>query len=139
MASFKNIIVCSDFSENSNKAFDVAAGLAEGGKLTVMHVVATSYNYEDMATVSAAHVAKVYGDKAEARMKELYGSKAAIDVVVEHGNASDKIVAYAKANNADLIVMGARGVGFIAGLLGGGSVVNKVVNSSAVPVLVVPA
>jgi len=35
-------------------------------------------------------------------------------------------------------VIGARGVGRVAGLLGGGSVADKVVKNSPVPVLVVP-
>ncbi|MEZ5126462.1 MAG: universal stress protein [Thermoleophilia bacterium] len=139
MAGFGNVLVCSDFSENSNKAFEAAVGLCEG-KLVVLHVVATSYNYDvgEMQDKSASTVAKVYGEKAEARMRELYG-KADVEVVVEYGNEAEKILEVAHDRGADVIVMGARGVGFMAGLLGGGSVVNKVVKSATVPVLVVPA
>lgn len=138
MAGFKNIVVCSDFSENSNKAFEVAADIADGAKVTILHVVATTYNYDDMQATAASHVAKVYGDKADARLRELYGATGKAEVAIEFGNEAEKIVAYAQDKGADLIVMGARGTGFVAGLLGGGSVVNKVVKNSPLPVLVVP-
>lgn len=143
MAGFKNIVVCSDFSENSNKAFDMAAQVAEGedAKLTVLHVVATTYNYEDMQAASAGGVAKVYGDRARERIQELYEGRAKmpIEIAVEYGNEAAKITSFAEEKGADLIVMGSRGVGFIVGLLGGGSVVNKVTRNATVPVLVVPA
>jgi nucleotide-binding universal stress UspA family protein len=40
-----------------------------------------------------------------------------IETSIEVGNPADKIVAYAKSNNADLIVMGRRGLGQIKSLL----------------------
>ncbi len=143
MAGFRNIVVCSDFSENSNKAFDVAAGLAQGGKLTVLHVVTASHDYDSKGTqdkmAAASTVTEVYRGKAEARMRELYGSKGEVDMAIEYGNEAEKIMAVAKDKGADLIVMGSRGIGFIQGILGGGSVVDKVVKNSTIPVLVVPA
>lgn len=140
MGTFKNIVVATDFSENSNKAFDEAARLGQGGKLGVIHVVATSHAYdaETMTDKSASHVAKVYGDKARARIQELYGGKGEVEVAIDYGNEAEKIINFAKARDADLIVMGARGIGFVQGLLGGGSVAEKVVKNSSIPVLVVP-
>ena len=140
MAGFNNIVVASDFSDTSNRAVDVAAGLAAGGKLTVLHVVATAYDYDTHAMLdkSAHTAAERYSSKAEERMQELYGGKGTFETAVEHGNAGEKIVAFAESSGADLIVVGARGIGFITGLLGGGSVVQKVIKNSKVPVLVVP-
>lgn len=139
VASFKNIVVCSDFSANSNKAFEVAAGLAEGGKVTVLHVVATTYNYDDPQAAAAAGVAKIYGERAQKHLQRLYGAKGVAEIAIEYGNEAEKIIGYARQKDADLIVIGARGVGFVAGILGGGSVADKVIRNSPIPVLVVPA
>ena len=97
MAGFKNIVVASDFSDTSNKAVDVAAGLAAGGKLTVLHVVATAYDYDTHAMLdkSAHTAAERYSAKAGERMQELYGGKGAFETAVEYGNAGEKIVAFA--------------------------------------------
>jgi nucleotide-binding universal stress UspA family protein len=139
MAGFKHIVVCSDFSENSNKAFDVAAGLAESGKMTVLHVVATGYNYEEMQVTSAGSEAAAYGEQAQARMREFYGAKGVAEIAIEYGDEAEKIVSYAQESGADLTVMGARGIGPPTALMEGGGVASKVVKHSRIPVLVVPA
>lgn len=139
MAGFKNIVACTDFSDNSNKAVAMAKSLSDGGKVTVLHVVGASYSYDPlgMAEASASTTAKSYGEKAEAQIRELYGDD--VDVAIEYGNAAAKIIAFAQEKGADLVVIGTRGVGLLAGLLGGGSVATKVVSNSPVPVLAVPA
>jgi nucleotide-binding universal stress UspA family protein len=52
------------------------------------------------------------------------------------GNLADEIVNYAIAKNCEQIYLGTRGMGAVAGLLFG-SVANKVVHLSPVPVLLV--
>lgn len=145
MGGFKKIVVCSDFSENADKAFDVAAAMAEGGgQLTVLHVVPAAFDYERMARGlgSAAPLgsAALDDEAIRQRLLERYGSRTAVpcEAAVVRGNEAHEIVKFAEENGADVIVMGARGIGFIAGLLGGGSVVDKVVKSATMPVIVVP-
>ncbi len=74
------------------------------------------------------------------RVEARYTSEAGVDaeVLVRYGSPAKRIIEFVKEQNADLVVLGARGAGTVAGLLGGGSVADKVVKNSPVPVLVVP-
>ncbi len=56
--------------------------------------------------------------------------------VIEAGEPDRRIVSFAKENDIDLIVMGARGLGLIKGMLIGG-VTDAVLKSSPCPVLVI--
>jgi nucleotide-binding universal stress UspA family protein len=56
--------------------------------------------------------------------------------IIDEGEPDKKIVSFAVENNIDLIVMGARGFGFIKGMLIG-SVTDAVLKSSHCPVFVV--
>ena len=69
-----------------------------------------------------------------------YASKcsASVKPVIEYGAEAERIVEFAKSEGVDLIVMGARGIGFLEGLVGGGSVADKVVKNADVPVMLVP-
>lgn len=67
----------------------------------------------------------VYGPNAEVR----------IDSRIEHGDVVDKICACANETDADLIVLGTRGLGEIGSLVG--SVSEKVVRKSSRSVMVV--
>ncbi len=145
MASFKNIVVCSDFSDHADKAFEVAAAMAEGGAaLTVLHVVPDAYDYGQMAlglgTTRPLGTAAFDVAALEGKLKARYAAKVEVpvEVAIEYGSEAAKIVSFAKDKGADVLVMGGRGIGFIAGLLGGGSIVEKVVKNSPIPVLVVP-
>ena len=48
-----------------------------------------------------------------------------------------EILEYAQETNADLIVIGARGMGRLEGFLGGGSIAEKVARNARVPVVIV--
>ncbi|HET6495458.1 MAG TPA: universal stress protein [Thermoleophilia bacterium] len=73
------------------------------------------------------------------RSPELYGAKGVAEVAIEFGDEAEKIVTYAQEKGADLIVIGARGIGPLTALMEGGGVASKVVKHSRVPVLVVSA
>jgi nucleotide-binding universal stress UspA family protein len=56
--------------------------------------------------------------------------------IIDEGEPNKRIVSFAKEKDIDLIIMGARGLGFIKGMLIG-SVTDAVLKSSPCPVLVI--
>ncbi len=131
MVEYRSILFCTDFSKNADRAFEEAAHLASlsGGYLHILHVVPARSSSED-------------ADKARAIdfLERTYGATTTIPhgVAVRHGNEAEEILNFAEAQDVGLIVMGARGMGRLSGLLGPGSVAEKVMQSAKVPVLLVP-
>ncbi len=125
MPAYQNIVFGTDFSEQANKAFEEAkylAGLA-GGKLHVIHVVPG---------------AMVGGEEAgTASLEERYRAEGA-EYRVLHGHEASELMKFAEGLPGAVIVVGARGVGVLTGLFGGGSICDKVVANAKCPVLVVP-
>jgi nucleotide-binding universal stress UspA family protein len=139
---FKHILVATDFHESSQRAIDVATrlALAAGGELTVEHTVEMpSYSYLGMgyATVD------ILGPLEEAAQKRLDAAVRALSEngvhakgVLRRGVVWEHILDEANEANADLIVMGTHGrKGVVRALLG--SVAEKVVRMSPIPVLTV--
>jgi nucleotide-binding universal stress UspA family protein len=82
--------------------------------------------------------AKAHGAELQAAAKAaLDGAGIENTPHVEIGEAAPAIASLARTHHCEMIVMGTRGAGSIAGLILG-SVSNKVVHLSSVPVLLVP-
>ena len=139
---YRTIVVGTDGSETADLAVDKAAALARtlGARL---HVV-SAYNERPGATVvantalgsaHAEHPALTIGEQIEA--VELRLRLAGVDVTstVESGDPADALIAQAVEVDADLIVVGDRGLKGIRGLLG--SVPNRVAHKAPIDVLVV--
>ena len=124
MIDYKNILFCTDFSEDANIAFLHALGLAKkyGAKLHILHVPHSSYKYA--RHIVDEHVAKgadnkegFYNEEIEKKAKdalqEEYGKKLEDltnhVLVVKDGAPDVEIIRYAKKNDIDVIVMGALG------------------------------
>jgi nucleotide-binding universal stress UspA family protein len=143
---FKHILLATDGSPSSDHAVALAVGLARqhGSKLTAVFA-ADPYPYLGVGEVnpmgfqaymSAAqeHAAKAHA-KVDALCKE-GGAPINLQVrLVEEVAAATAIVQTAKAEGADLIVVGSHGRTGIARLMLG-SVAGKVVAESPIPVLV---
>lgn len=137
------IVVPFDNSELSKKALETAVTLAKQDKqieLMVVTVVETarfltiygglqndSFRDEQLAQ------AKAMLDKAEIELQTLPNK---LTTYVLEGRPANKIVEFAKANDADLIVMGSRGLSGIKEMYLG-SVSHHVVQLSTCPVYVV--
>lgn len=144
---FKNILLATDGSETSERAAHMAVGLARthGAKITAVYVM-EPYPYIGIGEVNPygmeAYAAAAQKLAADAHMAvEKCCSEGASPVTlearaVENVGASSGIVQTAKAEAADLIVMGTHGRSGIARLMLG-SVANRVLAESPVPVLVV--
>jgi nucleotide-binding universal stress UspA family protein len=137
---FDKILVAVDHSEISDRALDAARDLAllSDGTVWVLHLrerevavkTGVSLSDESMDEASAAVAAAV--DKLTAA-----GVKAHGDVgTTLFGYAARNIVDDAKEHDVDVIVMGSRGRGDLAGLILG-STAHKVIHLADRPVLIV--
>src|SRR6266702_6224718 len=136
----KRIVIGTDGSSDSAKA--VGEGLELAGELgaSVTFVCARVFPnaalgapfYQHELEQESAHARKAVDD-ALARAEEL-GVPA--DYEILNGPAADAIIAVAETHDADLIVVGSRGLGAFSGALFG-SVSKALVTRSKRPVLVV--
>ena len=137
---FDKILVAVDHSEISDRALDAARDLAllSQGEVWVLHMrerevavkTGVSLSDESMDEASAAVAAAV--DKLTAA-----GVKAHGDVgTTLFGYAARNIIDDAKEHDVDVIVMGSRGRGDLAGLILG-STAHKVIHLADRPVLIV--
>ncbi len=124
MVEYKNILFCTDFSEDANIAFLHAVDLAKkhDAKLHILHIPHSPYTY--MRHVVDEHVPEgspegeaFYDEevakKAEEVVKKNYEQKLGgfknCVFVVKVGSPDVEIIRYARKNDVDVIVMGALG------------------------------
>ncbi len=144
MKDIKTIVVPVDFSDSSDNAFQMALSIAMKyqAKLIALHVVDESI---DLHGYYFPHISfeKLEEELAEGAQKlmtdfckrKLYDYENHQGLVVS-GLPHDKIIATARVNNADMIIMGTHGrSGFDHVLFG--STAEKVVRKSPIPVLTV--
>jgi universal stress protein A len=122
MISYRNILYCSDFSEEAEMAFHHALDFSQRhtSRLHILHVLHSGYKYwrhvvdeylesdEQQRVVDEEVLAR-----AEADLKSRYQERAKVakEVIfaVKVGVPFVEIVRYARENQIDLIVMGASG------------------------------
>ncbi|HET6495284.1 MAG TPA: universal stress protein [Thermoleophilia bacterium] len=129
MPDYGNIVYCTDFSEQADRAFEDARYMAgiTGAKLFVLHVTPGS---------GGAGVTPKEQESSMESMRTHYASEGA-EYVLRYGNEATEILQFADEQPKALIVLGARGVGALAGIFGG-SIADKVTRHAKSPVLVVP-
>jgi len=139
---YDRILVPTDGSTGGERAVAHALELAEahGATAHTLYVVNTA-SYAGLPMESSWEgVDELLRADAEAAVEDVERLAANYDVPVSsattEGSPSRRIVEYAEANDCDLIVMATHGRGGIDRLLLG-SVTEKVVRSSAIPVLTV--
>jgi len=134
-------ILCpTDFSEESKNALKVAKGLRDifSSRLDVVHVFPGHILEKKMKKWKNGDKAiKELFEQTAARLdKFLSGSGIKGPGIIDKGEPENKIISFSRENDIDLLVMGARGLGFIKGMLIG-SVTDAVLKSSPCPVLVI--
>ncbi|MCC7033158.1 MAG: universal stress protein [Acidobacteria bacterium] len=139
---FTNILCPVDFSKDSERALACALALARAaaGHLTLVTVVDPLLN----AGAEAAGAAETLHQQTQQELQSLLERSAAAGplpgvpaVAVRVGNAAREILTQAEESNADVIVMGMRGLGGAQKFLLG-STSQHVLERAAIPVLVVP-
>jgi nucleotide-binding universal stress UspA family protein len=143
MKPIERIMVPTDFSAGANAAADVAAELARrlNASVDVVTVVDTStfaYIYGDEAYRNQ-RIAEIHGrshDDVQQFAGRHFSGLEHVKVHVRDGNTFLEILQAAQDLGSDMIIMGTHGRTGLAHLLVG-SVAEKVVRKSSVPVLTV--
>jgi nucleotide-binding universal stress UspA family protein len=139
MYAIKRILLGIDGSEDSYKAASFAAELAErlGASVTLIYVASDRYTGGFIAKPTYTTGENVLvGDRFDRAKKYLQDRNVPFDTIVELGDPADVILSTA-ARGFDAIVVGTRGLtGFREMVMG--SVSQKIVQNSRIPVLVVP-
>ena len=147
MTLFKHILVAVDFSEFSQEAVRIGAGLARafGGEVVVLHVCDTPKSVEHSLLTGHSRAihslldlqkenAKAARRKLDEWVERYDWGKAKVSVEVKQGAPYAEITDMARSMNADLIVIGAHGRSpFVRMLIG--STTERVVRKATCPVL----
>jgi nucleotide-binding universal stress UspA family protein len=141
----RKILCAVDFSDNSRKALEKAAAYAAAfsASLHVVHVVPSHRLKERWARwdTDAGKNPEQFESSVDAEVREALSRMirdAAITSQGEllHGAPPDVICTTAEGGAYDLVVMGARGLSYIEGLIIG-SVTETVIKAAPCPVLIV--
>lgn len=142
MGLYDHILVPTDGSSETRRAVEHAIDLAKEHEAMVhaLYVLNTASYASVSVDASWEGVSDMLREEGEAAIEAVADLARAEDVAVEtsmlSGSPSREIVRYAEEEGCDLIVMGTHGRGGIDRLLLG-SVAERVVRSSSVPVLTV--
>ena len=140
---FHRILVTTDFSECSLKAFPLALELARAADATILLAHVDEFRFPPLieyAGVQMQEMVTANTDRALLELERLREScldgYPAVKRHCVRGVAADEIVQLAREQQADLIVMATHGRGFVAHALLG-STAERVVRHAPCPVLTV--
>jgi len=144
---YKKVLFCTDFSENSDYAFEFAYGIAkrDDGLLYILHVVPEN-PHQAFATAMITNeeiekIEKLIEEDLNSNYQERYAKKIEngirYEIVTRSGREDEEIIRFAKDEAADIIVVGTHGRTGIDHVFFG-SVAEKVLRRSPFPVFVIP-
>lgn len=142
--AIKHIAVCTDFSDNAEKAFAAALEIAGqyNAKLYVLHVMPPVVNpvYTDFDAVVMNGPDKSIVLELEERMEQEYGQRIGesvhYELVVLDGHVSTSILQFLEDRPVDLVILGAFGLSGM-GLVIFGSVAKRVSHKAPCSVMIV--
>lgn len=141
---FTHILAAVDGSEPAKRVVLAAADLAQryGARLTFIHVLARAGSFavpeELKAYAVLEHTRITEHDLIESAGKEILGNAEALarkngvkscETLLKTGDAATHITDYVRNNDVDLVVLGRRGLGDLAGIFLG-SVSHKVAQAT---------
>jgi nucleotide-binding universal stress UspA family protein len=136
---FSKILVCCDGSKYSEKAIKVACDLARkySSELTLIHVIDKTRKSDILAGGEYTQILRKYAKETLEKARKI-AKKEGFEpkIVTKEGNIGIEIIDYSKKYNADLIVIGSRGLGAVLKFLMG-SISTKIANHSLCSVLIV--
>ncbi len=145
-SQFKTILLTTDFSETSLRAFPAALLIAEKFEANLLLV----YVEEDrlppfageLGTVRVGDILDMHRERAAKELDKLgeaqFGDRVEYETIVVPGVPHREVVRIAEEREADLIVIATHGRGFISHALFG-STTERVVRRASCPVLTVRA
>jgi nucleotide-binding universal stress UspA family protein len=144
---YKKVLFCTDFSENSDYAFEFAFGIAkrDDGLLYILHVIPRIPNQEMLKTYvpmdTWVNIQKDLEREMDDSYKEHYTEKiedaVRYKLVTKSGRENEEILKFAKDEKVDIIVVGTHGRTGVEHVFFG-SVAEKVLRESPFPVFVIP-
>ncbi len=139
---FKSIVWSTDGSEYAEQAFPLVVQLAKesGAEVTIAHVVERLEGAGAVGPPRRVDEAEIQAE-LKRRVEELSseGIRASLEIRGDVGaRPAHEVADIARQKNADLIVVGTRGLSVIAGLLLG-SETQRLLHLAPCPVLAVPA
>jgi len=145
---YKKVLFCTDFSENSDYAFEFAFGIAkrDEGLLYILHVIPHNQHQEMIRGYVSEdvlrNIQKGLEQELDDNYKEHYTKKiedtVRFEVATKSGREDEEIIEFAKKEKVDLIVMGTHGKTGIEHVFLG-SVAEKVLRHSPFPIFVIPS
>jgi len=144
---YKKVLFCTDFSENADYAFEFAYGIAkrDEGLLYILHVIpknpqqayAESFvTTEDLEKIQKA-IEEDLGNKYRERYEEKIENEIKFEIITKSGREDEEILKFAKEEKVDIVVMGTHGGTGIEHVIFG-SVAEKVLRRSPIPVFIIP-
>jgi nucleotide-binding universal stress UspA family protein len=137
---FKKILFAYDGSEHSKRAAKLSGDIARmSGKAEIWLVCVMELNPKNLKQPYLQEwqdAQKMAGEKYFTEARKLIGKDVSIHNELLFGKAAENILELAEKKKCDLIIMGARGLSLLEGLLLG-SQVHKVLTYSKCPVLAV--
>jgi nucleotide-binding universal stress UspA family protein len=136
---FKRIIVPVDGSEHSHRALTYAQAMADkfGATLWLVHAFPQTSDllgYDEFEKLIARREST--GQEILDQAREQVGDRLDVREELLEEPAAEAIIRVAHTREADLIIMGTRGLGSLQGLLMG-SVSHKVLNHAPCPVMLI--
>ncbi len=145
--TFKNLLVPTDFGDAATRALDVALDVASHAtsRVTLLHVSwVPPLAYAGVDNGGIAWPTDQIADEARKKLEAAFALARAkaghskLETLLASGTPWEEILRIAEERGCDLIVMGTHGRGaFSHAMLG--SIAERVVRFSPVPVLIVPA
>ncbi len=135
----RNIVCPLDLSESSKKAYRVAKYLSDvtGAELWILHVLPEATDFYSSLYPDLADLMGGIQEHIEEKIDAVIDTKdPLIHRVVLSGKPCEEIVKFQEHKDADLIVMGAKGISAIEAILLGNTA-NRVVRDAKCPVLIV--
>jgi nucleotide-binding universal stress UspA family protein len=145
---YKKILFCTDFSQNSDYAFEFAFGIAkrDEGLLYILHVIPGNPQEAFVESLMPRDIVeemhRVIKEDVDNKFKEHYVEKiedgVRFEIVTKYGREHDEIIKFARKEKVDLIVIGTHGSTGIEHAFFG-SVAEKVIRHSPLPVFIIPS
>jgi nucleotide-binding universal stress UspA family protein len=144
---YKKVLFCTDFSENSDYAFEFAYGIAkrDEGLLFILHVIPANphqaFAMNMITNEQLEKIQKAIEEDLDKNYQEHYVTKIEngirYETVTKTGREDAEILKFAKDEKVDIIVMGTHGKTGIEHVFFG-SVAEKVLRHSPFPLFVIP-
>lgn len=136
---FQRILVAVDFSDSSRRALCCASPLVASGKeqISAVHVLKADWRYEVLDSPPELGLEEIDAwQRLHSIVDEAGRGKKLEAVLLQHGPVAQALLSYAAKTDADLIVLGTRGLGGLQ-KLALGSVAEEVLRRAPCPVLTV--